>query len=440
MALIMRNLGRRYEGLAYLAVGAVIAAILLAIAWPGFMSYDSLRALRGAREGVQDSLWPPMVSYIWWVVERIYPGPAGMLFFQNMLLASSLVWFVRAAGAPARWSMVAAFITFALPPILGPSLVVWKDVEMAAFLMLGYASYAEYLSRGQGKKGLLYVCAISLALACLVRHNAFFAVLPLIMHWSLTRGWPIWKGVIVGVIGVLILCFLPGSFVNSYRLPDLEPISVRKTDVIKSLAIHDAIGASVCAQRNFFQGVMSEPFDVQFLEKNYSARHFNENGKILDRLDMKAFDPGLTYRSIINQAPRCLFAHKIAMGRFILGVNEGPVYYITHGGIDENELGYSLEASKFRDFIIRALLAAAHTPIAAPITYFLICLALLTAAARKIGFRGLHPGVSLILGSGVIMALTNFFILPAADLRYSFWPITTWIVGSLYLAQRLAFR
>lgn len=435
----MRNFGRRYESVAYLAVGAVIAAILLTIAWPGFMSYDSLRALRGAREGVQDSLWPPMVSYIWWVVERLYPGPAGMLFFQNMLLASSTVWFLRSCGATLRWSVVATFITFGLPPVLGPSLVVWKDIEMAAFLMLAYASYSEYLTRGQGK-GLLYVCVISLAIACLVRHNAFFAALPLIMQWSLTRGWPIWKGVVVGIIGVLIICFLPGSFVNSYRLPDLKPISVRQTDVIKSLAVHDAIGASICAQHNFFQGMMSDPFDVHFLEENYSARHFNENGKILGRIDMKAFDPGLTYRSIIHQAPRCLFAHKIAMGQFILGVNEGPVYYITHGGIDENELGYALEPSEWRDLIIRALLAAAHTPIAAPFTYFLICLALLIPAARKLDLRGLHPGVSLILASGMTMAFTNFFILPAADLRYSFWPVTTWIVGSLYLAQQFAFR
>lgn len=425
-----------YAPLVYLTTGVVIAAVILAIAWPGFMSYDSLKALRGARVGVEDALWPPMVSYIWWVVERIYPGPAGMLFFQNMLLATSITWFLHACGTRLLWAVSATFLTFALPPILGPSLVVWKDVEMAAFLMLGYASYASFLT-SKNKRTLIYLCAGSLAIACLVRHNAFFAAIPLIFHWALTRGRPVWRGSLVGTIAVFIICFFPGTFVNNYRLPDLKPISTGQSGVIKSLALHDAIGASVCANLNFFENVMSEPFDVVFLKKNYSARHLNENNNILERVDKKLFDPFDTYRAILKSAPQCLFAHKISMGRFLLGINSGPVYYITHSGIDDNEFGYKLKPSKLRDFVMPKLNMAADTPVAAPATYLLVVISLWSLVAWKSRLSSLHPGITLLIFSGLMAAFTNFFILPAADLRYSYWPLIVWIVASLYLLHKV---
>ena len=47
-----------------------------ALFYPGFMSYDTLHALRGARIGVTDSMWPPMVSYVWRAVDMVSVNPS----------------------------------------------------------------------------------------------------------------------------------------------------------------------------------------------------------------------------------------------------------------------------------------------------------------------------------------------------------------------------
>lgn len=417
-----------------LLTGALSSALILSVAWPGFMSFDSLRALRGARQGVEDALWPPMVSYIWWMVELIYPGPVGMLFVQNMILGVSIGWFVYVSRAPLGWAITAPFVVFLLPPVLGPSLVVWKDIEMAAFLMAGYAAYVSSLD-SINKKSLLAVCAVMLGIACLIRHNAFFAAVPLIMHWALTGGRPLSRGLLAAVIATVVICFAPGVIFNNYRLPDLKPISTRRTDFTKSLAVLDTVGASICSGRNFFDGFIKQPFDVDFLRNNYSARHVSENEKIFARIDFESFDALAAYRAILRDAPQCLLAHKIQLGRFLFGINDGPVFYITHGQIDDNEFGYSLQPSQLRDMVVKGLIAVSYTPLAAPVTYLSVAVALIVAAAwRRIRIR---VGEALLFISGLAITVSNVFVLPAADLRYSYWPLVAWSVVSLLIVPRI---
>jgi hypothetical protein len=61
-----------------------------ALFYPGFMSYDTLHALRGARNGVTDSMWPPMVSYVWRAVDLVSSNPSAMHFSQVFLLLFSI--------------------------------------------------------------------------------------------------------------------------------------------------------------------------------------------------------------------------------------------------------------------------------------------------------------------------------------------------------------
>lgn len=102
------------------------SAILLAV-YPGFMSYDSLRALRDARGSVGGGTYPPFVSYVWRVFDWIWPGPALM---RRKALARAAAIAVYASGvlylspfffispdADVRydhWSLVCVFIVMAL--------------------------------------------------------------------------------------------------------------------------------------------------------------------------------------------------------------------------------------------------------------------------------------------------------------------------------------
>lgn len=73
-----------------LAIPLLFSLGVAALFYPGFMSYDTLHALRSARNGVIDSMWPPMVSYVWRVVDLVSSNPSAMHFSQVFLLLFSI--------------------------------------------------------------------------------------------------------------------------------------------------------------------------------------------------------------------------------------------------------------------------------------------------------------------------------------------------------------
>lgn len=69
---------------------SLLSLFILWVVFPGFMSYDSLHALREARSVVRGGAYPPFVSYVWRIFDFIWPGPALMLTVQNLVLLLSL--------------------------------------------------------------------------------------------------------------------------------------------------------------------------------------------------------------------------------------------------------------------------------------------------------------------------------------------------------------
>ena len=78
---------------------------------------------------------------MWRVFDFIWPGPALMLFVQNFVLVLSFALILRALGYPGI-IIVAGVATFCFaPPLLGPMLVVWKDVAVSACLGAAVACF-----------------------------------------------------------------------------------------------------------------------------------------------------------------------------------------------------------------------------------------------------------------------------------------------------------
>jgi hypothetical protein len=113
-----------------LTIPLLMSLGVAALFYPGFMSYDTLYALRGARNGVTDSLWPPMVSYVWRVVDLVSCNPSAMHFSQVFFWFSpfSLSYFLLQTELPTQ-----RHSCLGIPVVLGTVAVIWKDVLMAAF-------------------------------------------------------------------------------------------------------------------------------------------------------------------------------------------------------------------------------------------------------------------------------------------------------------------
>ena len=133
----MRN-SNLYSKCIVLTFALAIALLFSAASYPGFMSFDSVEALRQAREGIEGSQYPPFGSYVWRILDWIWPGPTLMQFFQNCTLLMSFAWILNNIGWPWFLRLVILTLFALMPPIAGTMLVVWKDIAVAAFYMLRF--------------------------------------------------------------------------------------------------------------------------------------------------------------------------------------------------------------------------------------------------------------------------------------------------------------
>src|SRR5579862_1838693 len=117
-------------------VGAWLAAFVYA--FPGYLMTDSIAQLYQARTDRYDDWHPPLMARVWWLVEHVVSGPAGMLALQLGLLVWGVFAIAQRRLAPGPAAAVTACVVL-FPPVLTPMAVVWKDALMAGCLAAGAA-------------------------------------------------------------------------------------------------------------------------------------------------------------------------------------------------------------------------------------------------------------------------------------------------------------
>ena len=169
--------------------------IHVGILYPGFLCYDAVNQILEAREGVYSDWHPPLMAMIWRVADGIVPGPAGMLLLQlgSVWLGVYLVYraYFKPYGAKVAAPLLGLLLL--LPPVVGISGAILKDVLMWGFLVISFG-IAGHIKPNIGQNSalalLLFVSTVLvLWLAILLRHNAFFATMP-ILSFALYRLYP----------------------------------------------------------------------------------------------------------------------------------------------------------------------------------------------------------------------------------------------------------
>lgn len=155
-------------------------------AYPGVMTMDSFDQLREGRAWWFTDPHPPAMAALWGVVDRVLPGPFGMLILQSAAFLAGVYLILRRAIASTRRAAALACAVLLFPPVLAPMAVIWKDCIMAGLLVLGAAAIVEP-SRRVRVAGL-----VALSLATAMRYNAFAATLPLVVllfEWRPAQRW-----------------------------------------------------------------------------------------------------------------------------------------------------------------------------------------------------------------------------------------------------------
>jgi hypothetical protein len=162
---------------ALISHGVLLAgfAFLLALNWPGQMSYDSVVQLADGRSGRYDSWHPPVMAWLLGLFDSLIPGTGLYLLFTGLLLLGGWLVLMR-QGRPGFGTTILLLLIFATPQLVLYQGTIWKDVLFADAGIAGFACLAASAACWRILRlRLIYLilAALLLGLAELARQNGF---------------------------------------------------------------------------------------------------------------------------------------------------------------------------------------------------------------------------------------------------------------------------
>jgi hypothetical protein len=172
--------------------------LVLAYAYPGLVTLDSVDQLGEARAHFYTDAHPPVMALIWGVLDHIIAGPFLMLVLQGVTFLAGL-YLIAKRVMPPRAAAITAALVVLFPPVMTPMAFIWKDSLMAGLLALGTGLLLSPCSRARN------AALAVLWLATAVKYNAFTATLPLIVllyhrRWFVNAG--IWLAITISTMAV----------------------------------------------------------------------------------------------------------------------------------------------------------------------------------------------------------------------------------------------
>ena len=406
-------------------------AVFLAYAAPGFLSIDSAQQLLEARSGQYSDWHPPAMAALWREVDHLVSGALGMLLLQSLTFLAGTYLLLRRTFSATR-AAVLAIVVLGFPPVLAPMAVIWKDSQMAAYLLLGYALVLDR------RRAVRCIGIALLALATAMRDNAAAATLPLLVFgfvWSLDQRWwtrlalsiLVWLGITAAatatnrgltdthvhawhtsiapadIAGVL-------RFSRSYSDAELLPV-LDGTPLI----VHDGIRTNA---RRYYSPIS------WWRVMNGPNRLFNWPTTELERDSI-----GRAWRMLVLANPFAYAVHRFHVFREVLGLSASPPFdpvceTRVPGGygpplhIDSSPSGIQVSVGAALMWL------AGHTFLFRAYGYAALALVLVVLARRK------RTVLALVL-SGLAYELSLLPFAPSPDVRYSHWLITTTVIAAL---------
>lgn len=411
------------------AIPLLVSLGIAALFYPGFMSYDTLHALRSARNGVTDSMWPPMVSYVWRAVDLVSYNPAAMHFSQVFLLLISVFIAVFLFTRKIIYATIFLFIYLSIPAVLGTIAAIWKDVLMAAFFLAGFSvilSMRLVINRW-GFVLLSLLAALLIFLGVCSRHNAITGAVPLLFYLALVvclrvlkTPLRLWLCVILFGSVLTSTVFFTKTLIDNYSLPSFEKLSNSTNAFIRAVRVLDVAGASLCVGSNLFADIAPN-LSLAEISGGYDPRHINLSKGLLERV---AVDSRIdkVWLSVAVHHPICFFNNKYQLTKYLVGANKGAQFLITSPSVDKNEYGYSLSESSLRDAIVAYIVHASKLPFLKPWFLYLISIAAFVHLNRVSALTADHLTIFL---SGVFYFASLVVFGNAADARLPFYTTTT---------------
>lgn len=403
--------------------------------FPGYMSSDSVGQLMEGRTWTFDSGHPPLMGAEWAVLDKIVSGPLLMLVLQGTLFLGGTYYILRTLVAPKLGAWLAVLVLL-FPPVMTTMVVIWKDSQMAAYLLAAIAALLQTRLR-------IRLLGLGLLLvACGMRYNAVAAVVPLVFclfEWRGGMQW--WKriAILAATTAVLVgLAFAVTSIlhVGPSRLTpifhDITGMIAASDDRSDEDWRHVLRGTPLVGEHHIQARARKLHYEQWGAWKITSGegRLFDhpqtpEQTAALNRVWSElASDPVLYL-----EAHWTTFAMMLGMDREL--VRPGPVWNVFH---EEDTTAPLIEHdatwSWFQVWIARSYIwLFENTEIFDPAAYALLALLLLVSCCRD-------RLTLALLSSGLLYELSYFPVGPNPDYRYSHWMITATSLAIVILFVR----
>jgi hypothetical protein len=421
-------------------------AAVCAVCWPGFMSPDSVEQLVQARKFTYSDDHPPLMAMIWTLVDRILPGPAGMLVLLNALYWGGLLVSFRYWPLPRRTRWIVFALVAAFPPLLVNLGVIWKDILMQGALVSLLGSYLRY-RRSHGLVALLLALVFS-TLAIAARHNAAAAVWPLLAlfvaahpRWKpqLSR----WKHALAALAIALVLVVALQQGITRALKP-----YVRETHFWQTAPLFDLAGMSVVSKELLFDpslGFLRKDTTLQDIKDRYNPRHlgslfYGKNPVIRQTQKPERMQWIVqNWSQAVRAHPGAYVKSRWKIYRNLLGLTKTTPAYTVFAEIHRNPYDYKLPVSPVRDRVVSAFEWLSTTLLFRVYLYAFGCLLLLIVSAAAVWYGG-SPLALALSSSGVAYHLTFAVLSASDDYRYSLWTIMCCVLTACALPASLPER
>ncbi len=447
---------------------ALATLVSMAVFFPGFLSDDSLTQLKQARAAIYTDVQPPLMSIIWRAVDYVMKGQTGMLILQNYLYWAGLSLIFL----PFRRSLLyfpAVIVVGLFPPYFLLQGSIWKDNLMGGFMLTALGFYVLaflYRTEAADPRGVKRAVCLAASVGCvflalMMRHNAVFAVFPL-LYLVASEGLAKWqppkhvlelKPLAASAAATIALFFL-ASTLN-------DALADRHFRMGQYVAVYDIVAVAATSGEPVFDEekypALKAGFTGPYQDHAAVAKAYNPCdafpvfvthtwGKSLwtQTSNSAAVDDAWSaWRDTAAKHPGLLIAHKFRVFACSLGFGEmgewyAPIFFYVSPNAEALGI-HSSGLSVFQKYIADQAWYLSKTAVYKVYIYFVIAVAI--ALLALFGRNRFDRLAFCVAVSGLMYQGGYLFIGIGTEFRYYIWLILCAIVSAaLYSIPRLASR
>ena len=396
--------------------------------FPGFMSSDSLTQYASSQSLSYIDWHPPVMAWVWSILNLIFPGPQGLLYLHLLTLWTALyLWFLRYRD---KKLAIAILLIGLFPWVVNFSGVLWKDVGLAFALLL-----FSVIASSPMKLGKFIIALLLLFYAINVRHNAIFAAFPLVIY-AVYQWRPTFRKVWVLVIAVAALgaMLVLGNFLN-YNI-----LHAKKMHPSNYMMLDDLSYLSLIEKRSLVPEIPIEDIrDCATQEVGQTkliARDFclSKKQSYRDHSPFRVTLAGEWKEAIMNH-PLEYLRFKLAAFAYFMRSSDSPSFYIWQEGIDPNEMKLAQNKNALTVSLERYVKSTAEF---FPFLFkpywwlwFSFSLLILSSAIRRSRSTG---AAQMLLISSIFYIFGYLPAGPTADFRYVYWSVIATSLAAVLIA------